>query len=61
MQEQYKEHMIKWQAAAKDYPTKAILTIAHDLFLQQAEVLMMSQSKLDGKAWSRENWDEDSI
>lgn len=59
MQEQYKDQMMKWQDLAKDYPTKAVLTIAHDLFLRQEEILMLSRSKLDGKAWSRENWDED--
>lgn len=53
---QYQSSYEDWLKQAKDYPTKALLYCAMELFKEQEEQIQLHQSKLDGISWSRESW-----
>ncbi|UUX32910.1 hypothetical protein [Fundicoccus culcitae] len=46
-----------WLEKAKDYPTKALLTVAvKQLYPEQKNRLEKQQGLLDGSAWSPDSW-----
>lgn len=55
---QYQTYYENWLDQATDYPTKALLYCAMELFKEQEEQIQLHQSKLDGISWSRESWME---
>lgn len=56
MNKQFDEAHQKWLQQATDYPTKALLVAAMQLFKEQEKRIDNQKGKLDGISWSPENW-----
>lgn len=48
----------KWLEEAKTYPTKALLYMAGEIYVEQARRLETEKGKLDGMMWSPEQWNK---
>ncbi len=48
--------MNQWQTQAKDYPTKAILHTAYQMYKVQQQRIEQARGQLDGQAWSPSSW-----
>lgn len=58
MENQFKKYHEEWVEQAKDYPTKALVVVAMELFEEQKERIENQKGKLDGMSWSPESWSE---
>lgn len=52
----WQEYVTKWQAQAKDYPTKALLVVALKVHREQQQWITNQKAKLDGMMWSPDSW-----
>lgn len=54
-----KKFLDSWLEKAKDYPTKALITIAvKELYPQQKLRLEAQHALIDGSAWSPDSWND---
>ena len=49
----------RWMELATDYPTKALLFAAMQLYDEQHDLIEVAQGQLSGASWNREEWNEE--
>lgn len=52
----YQQKIKDWQEQCQDYPTKALLEVAYQVYLEQVRRLEQEAGKLDGEMWSPSKW-----
>lgn len=52
----YEEAIHRWQDQCQDYPSKALLKVAYQIYLEQMKRLDQAAGKLDGEMWSPSKW-----
>ncbi|EHR37253.1 hypothetical protein ACWOB1_06730 [Facklamia languida] len=52
----YEEAIHRWQDQCQDYPSKALLKVAYQVYLEQMKRLDQAAGKLDGEMWSPSKW-----
>lgn len=52
----YKKQVSKWIKDAKDYPTKALLTVSLNVLQEQEKRLEIQKGRLEGEIWSPKSW-----
>ncbi|MGX7108804.1 hypothetical protein [Facklamia miroungae] len=54
--EMFQAHVEKWLNHCKDYPSKAVLTVALAVLKEQEKRIDQNRGQLDSSAWSPNAW-----